>query len=634
MCGISGIYGDFPFEKIDETLNSFLNSQKHRGPDGSGKWQIQNIGLAHNRLSIIDLSDKGAQPMTDDSGRFVLVFNGEIYNYLTLKDQLKCEYNFSSNSDSEVLLAAWKKWGIHALDKLKGMFAFAIFDQLENTLFLVRDRLGIKPLYYSNIQRGFIFASELRTLMNSGWIQSKIGKEAIAEFLSRQTVHFPNSILNGVWMLRPGHFLKVSGSKCEEFQWWSAPKKIMIPQDESTEFYKTQTAELLSKAVEKRLVSDVPIGGFLSGGIDSSAIVGLMAQSSQAPIQTFSLLFEEQKFDESVWSDLVAKKFNTTHHRLNVRPTDFLEQLPLALSSLDHPSADGLNSFLVSALTRQKGIKVAMSGIGGDELFCGYPHFSRLFSISKFPASAFYSLPLKIRKNIGSLIPYIFKGRKGSQLSMLFSAKNSAPESLYQAFRKAFSDLEIRNLLGQGIKIDPSFFKILNQLKSDFAALPILSRISLAEISTYTNNVLLRDTDQMSMAHGLEVRVPFLDHELLEFVLQVPDEIKYPHFPKQFLVESLGNLLPKQVVFRPKMGFFLPWESWLKNELKSFCEEKLASLESREGFFPGKISELWLQFLSNNPNLRWNQIWLLVVLEDWMQRNNVSFDFTYKNLSF
>ena len=620
MCGISGIFGDIRQEEIKFCLEKMSRNMIHRGPDQDGFFVQNNLGFAHRRLSIIDLSDAGRQPMTDSSGRFTIVFNGEIYNFNELKNQLS-DYSYISQSDTEVVLAAFVKWGKQMLSHLNGMFALAIWDNYSGELFLARDRMGIKPLYFFSENGIFIFASEIRAMLASDLIPRKINRNVLQNFLVRQTVHSPETAVLNIQMLGPGEWICVTENSSHREKWWELKPGLGFNSDNQPEVIKKNVRSLLSSAVERRMVSDVPVGAFLSGGIDSSAVAGLMATLSSKPVDTFSVIFNEKEFDESLWSGMVAKKFNTRHHPILVKPEIFLEELPAALSALDHPSADGINSFVVSKLTRQQGIKVALSGLGGDELFAGYPVFTALHSISK--RQKLYSIPLFLR-NAGKKLLNIYPGgRRGDAMGEVLCANGPQPEFIHPLFRRVYSHAQAALMFEDKVNVIDPVEEYWKSEGVNFKDLEFLSQISRAEIKTYTQDILLRDTDQMSMAHSLEVRVPFFDFTLVEYVLSISDSIKYPHFPKELLVESLGDLLPAQVVHRKKMGFTFPWKKWLLNDLKSFCETRIIRIETRGIFKEGMPITIWKRFLKSDLRVTWTHVWLLVVLDEWMEKNGI-----------
>ncbi|MEZ4774541.1 MAG: asparagine synthase (glutamine-hydrolyzing) [Bacteroidia bacterium] len=621
MCGIAGLTGEFNSQAAKSILLKMTNRMAHRGPDGDGHFVQPGIALGHRRLSIIDLSTAASQPMTDPSGRYTIVYNGEVYNFREVKAELKNQ-TFQSNSDTDVILAAYIEWGAECLSKLNGMFAFAIWDTVEETLFIARDRLGIKPLYYHFDGTNLVFASEIRSLLESGKVPRKLSRATISEYLRYYTINGPNTLIRDVYMLRAGEYgIWQDGNFSTHPFWQLTPED---PQVHTDNYQQTcaRVQELLREAVAKRLISDVPFGAFLSGGIDSSAIVALMAQVSDMPVNTFSVTFHEKAFDESPYSDLIAKKYNTTHHPIRLSPDDFLKDLPEALAAMDHPSGDGINSYVVSKVTRQTGFTVALSGLGGDELFAGYPVFRRFEKLHNM--RMFYGIPTPIRSALGKSVSTVYNNQKTARLQELISLDGTDFEDIYPVFRKCFDDDEIVQLVGFHTPANKQLLQVIDEKElGRINGLPVFSQVSVGEISTYTRNVLLRDADQMSMATSLEVRVPFFDHELVEYTLGIPDEYKNPVFPKKLLVDALGDLLPGEIVHRPKMGFVFPWNQWIRQDLKKFCEDRIFRLANRELFNGEVVRTMWKEFLNNSKRVNWIRIWMLVVLEDWMERNGI-----------
>ncbi|MEO8589503.1 MAG: asparagine synthase (glutamine-hydrolyzing) [Flavobacteriales bacterium] len=640
MCGIAGIVGlravsHFAKGAEPQAIVHRMNAAlAHRGPDADGIWQGSDVVLGHRRLSIIDLSAASNQPMTTPDDRWTIVFNGEIYNYRDLRKQLG-DVPWRSGGDSEVLLHAWARWGADCLPKLEGMFAFAIWDDQERELCLVRDRLGIKPLYYSHLSlRGGVdgdhfstcFASEVRALLATGVLSPKLNLAGLQDYLQYSTVHAPFTLLDGVSMLRPGHLVRISASigsgapQC----WWHPVREtqrdvahLPLPT------IHREVRERLAKAVEKRLVADVPFGAFLSGGIDSSAVVGLMAECSTAPVHTFNVSFDESEFSEARFAQLIAKKFATEHTEIRLKPADMLRYLRDALAAMDHPSGDGPNTWVVSKVTKEAGIIMALSGLGGDEVFAGYDVFKR--SVALQGKQWIMGFPKPLRSLAATVLRTLKPGVAGVKAAELLKLQDWALSSTYPLSRLAFTAAELNELL---VGPDPRWNSVAMISGSTLEmeggnALPLLSQVSLLEMGTYMQNVLLRDTDQMSMAHALEVRVPFLDHDLVSFVLGVGDDLKYPHTPKQLLTDSLGDLLPREVIDRPKMGFTLPWARWMRNELKSFCAARLISLGQRPQFNADGVAALWRRFLAGDARVTWSRVWMLVVLEDWLERNGI-----------
>ena len=648
MCGISGIVAFEQAERFEGNVRSMNDALAHRGPDAEGIWHTHDVLLGHRRLAIIDTSSAGNQPMVGNNGKHVLVFNGEIYNFRELRSQLS-DYTFRTGTDTEVILAAYNRWGTNCLEHFYGMFAFAIWDNTKNELFMARDRLGIKPVYYYFDNEKFIFSSEIRSILASKLVARKTNQDALVDYLRYQTVHAPDTIIDGVKMLMPGQYMIVQQLKKAEslddddknqsensitetknfrittHTYWQLGKSSTIalsPLGKSVNEIHGDVLELVTQAVERRLVADVPFGAFLSGGIDSSVIVGLMVSILNKPINTFSVTFHEKTYSESKYSQLIAKRFNCNHTEIKLKPNDFIHMLPGALESMDHPSGDGPNTWVVSKVTKDAGITMALSGLGGDELFAGYEVFKRMKHLYRLRGVTY--LPARLRSFPWQILEGFSHSASYVKAKQLMGLRSWQLQDTYPIAREVLSDAQILNLLKCSALPANRVESIVKKLNLSDRRSHFLSMVSEAEISTYMQNVLLRDTDQMSMAHALEVRVPFMDHALVEYILQVPDHKKYPHTPKQLLIDSMMGILPKEISNRPKMGFTIPWDHWMRLELKSFCEGRIHLLGRCEYFDDKGPKQLWERFLNHDPLITWSRIWPLVALSNWMTINNVS----------
>lgn len=626
MCGINGIVGFENDNYVRQLIVGMNKTLNHRGPDDKGVFVKPGIALGQRRLSIIDLSKAGHQPMLSADKRFVITFNGEIYNFRNLKSQLK-NYPFTTQTDTEILLAAYQKWGKSCLDRLEGMFAFAIWDRTNNELFLARDRLGIKPLYYYQKNKTLLFSSEIRSLLTTGIVPRQLYQEGLADYLRYQTVHAPATIIKNVKMLMPGHFMTFKMGNINIKEYWNLVnnKPEVLTEDKKYGDITKYVEALLRKAVEKRLMTDVPLGAFLSGGIDSSVIVGLMSQLSNQKVNTFSVSFEEEKYDESKYARMVANKFNTDHTEINLKSEDFLEYLPNALNAMDHPSGDGPNTYVVSKVTKDSGITVALSGLGGDELFAGYKNFKRLKKLTR--NQWVLKLPSFSRAWIGGLLEQVKPDSMSAKLSDVLKLPSWEINYTYPIVRQILQEQQLTTILNQEELQSNRVAEILHDygLNGNVRekSLPTFSKISVAVMSTYMQNVLLRDTDQMGMASALEVRVPFLDHHLIEYVFAISDIYKHPSTPKKLLTDATKDLLPHEIKNRSKKGFTLPWQKWLKKDLKSFCAQELRRLGKRKEFNHTAIQALWHSFLQGDARVGWSRIWILVVLGFWLHKHNI-----------
>ncbi len=616
MCGINGILGLKDEFRTRDLLVHMNHKLEHRGPDQQGIVTRPGIGLGHRRLSILDLTENGRQPMLNSSANIIVAFNGEIYNYKALQKEFR-DREWRSDTDTEVVLALYEKYGESCFEKLDGMFAIAIWDDRSKKLVLARDRMGKKPLYYAWADQVFVFSSEIRGLLASTLIQPVLCKEELGNYLQFQTVYGPNTLLRGVKMLPAGNVATVQGGILDMRKFWTLDKAkethaLTGPYDKVVK----QTRELLFQSVEKRLISDVPLGAFLSGGIDSSSIVAIMSRLSQSPVKTFHVHFDETEFSESKFAQQIATRFKTEHHEIKLSATDFLSDVNEAFEKTDHPGLDGANTYVVSKHTRNAGITVALSGVGGDELFGGYPVFKLIKKLHKLRAAG--NTPVFLRKNLVRLLQKRMNDSQRRRATQLAELPNWSLSQLYSIFRTVFSTEELKQL---GLTASAGSLADLDSSNPQ----KIITEISVAECKTYLENVLLRDTDQMSMASSLEVRAPFLDKELVEFILSLPDDFKPLTPPKKLLIDAMGDLLPEEVWNRKKMGFTFPWSMWINHELRALCEKHLKFAQDKRILPYFYIQQLQLS-LETDRNENWNQVWNVVVLADWIQRNGVTVD--------
>ncbi len=622
MCGIAGIL-DYKGQADQPAVRRMTRAMAHRGPDATGFFAEEHIAFGHLRLSIIDLSSAANQPFADDSGRYIMVYNGEIYNYQDVR-ALMPGHAFRTTGDTEALLVAYAKWGSDCLRYMRGMFAFAIWDRQEKELFLARDRMGVKPLYYYKDGERLIFASEIRGILATGLVKRKLDHAALIEYFSYQSVSYPLSPIEGIQQLEAGSWMKIKNGQAQKGLYWDVTAPGIDFDFSDNRRVQKKIRDLMFQSVERRMLSDVPVGAFLSGGIDSSAVVGLMAETGRGRPNTFNIAFEEKEYDESSYADVVAKKFNTEHTKILLKPTAFLDELENALNAMDTPSGDGINTYVVSKAIRQHGMMVALSGIGGDELFAGYPFFGQWLRLRGM--SGLWKMPAALRRFAGrGLFGAEAQGAKG-KMKQLLALPSCSIDKVYPVLRQLLSPGLLRDLttLADQGPVVTAVEKELSSRKQRLSGLPLLSQVSAAEYLGYTQHTLLKDTDQMSMAVSLEAREPFFDQDLVEFVLSVPDKLKKPVYPKSLLVESLKPLLPDDVVFRKKQGFLFPWENWLRRELHSFCDLRIKNISQRPFIRGQQLISRWQKFLAGDPSVRWQEIWLFAVLEYWLEKNEVS----------
>ncbi|MZG30285.1 MAG: asparagine synthase (glutamine-hydrolyzing) [Nitrospinae bacterium] len=624
MCGIAGFINFDPSvqpENPVRVLRNMLDKLRHRGPDDRGEERIEIdtgpiLHLGHQRFSIIDLSQAGHQPMSNDDDSVWISTNSEIYNYRELRNELA--FQFHSQSDTEVLLRAYENWGVGCLDRLVGMFSFAIWDSKKEALFIARDRLGIKPLYYHIKEQQFTFASELRSLLASGFTDRSINSTGLYQFLSFGHLKSPESIVNSVRELKPGHYLWIDkNGDWEEKEYWNPFQGNHVPV--STENIEQQVKEAVEQSVQCRRVSDVPLGAFLSGGIDSSVVVGTLASLSDDPVSTLTIGFKEKEFDESSFSQEIADRFKTRHQVLWLDEDQLLEALPSSLSAMDQPTIDGVNTFLISRSAHEAGLKVALSGLGGDELFGGYPSFQlvpKLLQRKKWIKS------IPFMNSIAGLNRSLFPSDQSTKMEHWMKGKLSGAHE-YFLIRALFcqdllTDLFNDQKLAQ-TEIEKDYQRTHNQLKQ-YPADDIFNQVSYLETYHYLQNMLLRDADMMSMAHPLEVRVPFMDHRLVEMIFRLPGNEK-DGTPKRLLVNSMKSLLPENIWSRKKMGFTFPFEIWMRGALRSEIETVLLSpLQQLDDLISQQsVTNIWNEFISGR--ISWSRPWSLYVLKSWVDNN-------------
>jgi asparagine synthase (glutamine-hydrolysing) len=619
MCGIAGISGSWKREHHLSWLEAMKKAMLHRGNDDEGMVQLDDCSLGHQRLSIIDTSKDGHQPMSDPTDRVTVVYNGEIYNFIELRQLLKGAFEFKTESDTEVLIAAYLKWGKEFVQYLNGMFSIAIYDNNTGELLLVRDRLGEKPLYYFEKNETLFFASEMRSLLATGESSAVVDQTALIQYVTYQTVWNPLTIVEGIFSLMPGEMrVWKEGSWQMKKRYWDVQEIPSSNELRSKEEVVKEVRSHLERSVQWRMRCDVSFGAFLSGGVDSSAVVGLMSQFSTQAISTFSIGFDDPQFDESEFAQIVASRYNTQHHPIKLTANDFFDAVIPALNAMDHPSGDGVNSYVVAQVTAAQGIKMALSGSGGDEVFGGYPIFHRMLQSRTIRN---WIPPISFRGPVlETLLSKKWNKVQVNRLLPLLRAKRRTDALIFTADRMMVDT----DLLQDFVKDSSQVWLPENYWKTHDET-HLYQSISSAEMNAYMSHILLRDADQMSMAHTLEVRVPLIDHELVEFVVALPDEYKMGQYDKNLLIQATKDLIPESTYKRKKKGFVFPWESWMKGPLRSFCEQELLQLKDLPIFEAIGLEENWNRFVQGDKRIPWNYFWHLVVLSHWIKKNNVRF---------
>ncbi|AZI25859.1 asparagine synthase (glutamine-hydrolyzing) [Pedobacter sp. G11] len=599
MCRIAGIIDhQANISQLRKEVKAMCDIMAHGGPDGEGYCSDEANGLAfgHRRLALIDLSSNGHQPMSYNSDHLTITFNGEIYNFLELKkDLVEAGFDFSSHSDTEVILAAYHHWGVASFNLLKGMFAFGLYDQLKNKTFLVRDPSGIKPLHYYNESGKLVFASEVKAFKKANILLSELPEWKVY-FLAFGHIPEPYTTLAEVKMLQKGSYL-CWNHESHQAEIKHYHRQNLIPYIKDFEVAKQCLRDTLKRAVKRHLISDSPIGVFLSGGIDSSLIT-LMADetinetSDQQTLKTLSVNFTEQEFSEQPYQKLIADQTNSNHSEYLINQSIFNQYLPVALSGMDQPTIDGINSWFVNYFAKAKGLKAVLSGIGGDELFGGYPSFKRMRMVRYLA-----KLPQFILKK-GILF------RKAAlKRSYYLSYRNTTGKYLF--LRGIYTPDEIAEILNLSInKIDDVLTTMT--ISEVPAHLSPIEEAGWLESNLYMQNQLLHDTDAMSMQHGVEVRLPFLDQDLIQLLNYTSPDIKYQlQKPKGFMVDAFMSILPEAIWNRRKMGFTFPFQRWLRrNEffLRGISDDS------------PKIARLKADFI--NGDLHWAKAITLFLMED------------------
>ena len=617
MCGI---FGKLFFEKTkieEKDYKDCLDEISHRGPDDEGFYVDENIILGSKRLAIIDLSEAGHMPMKNEDGRFWIVFNGEIYNFLELRKNLEKRHKFKSRTDSEVLLHLYEEKGVNCLKYLRGMFAFAIWDKKEKTLFLARDRLGKKPLKYYFNDKFFVFASELKAILKDKEIPKEIDWGAIDEYLTYQYIPHPKTGFKGIFKLEPAHYLLITlDKKIKKERYWNLnySQKLNLSENE----WIKAIEEKLKESVKIRLISDVPLGAHLSGGIDSSTIVAMMAQEMKEPVKTFSIGFKEKEYDETKYARLVAKRYGTDHHELIIEP-NAIEILPKLVYHYEEPYADSsaLPTWYLCQMTKNY-ITVALNGDGGDENFAGYDRYNAVklyFSLKFLPGK-------KILKKTNEILYYLTQLRIFHKGARFLSSFEEDFISFYVRLIGYFQEEQKEKLYHPDLKklIENSkgsnfLRKIFNKTTGEW-----LDRILYLDINSYLPDDLLVKVDIASMAHSLEVRSPFLDHEFMELCAKIPSNLKVKGHNKKYIFKKLAlKYIPKECIFRPKTGFGVPLEFWFKNELLNFLKERILSQEFLNyGFNRNFLEQLIKEHQKGIRNHAY-RLWALLILEEWLK---------------
>jgi asparagine synthase (glutamine-hydrolysing) len=638
MCGIAGLIA----LNTEGRIAAMLKSIEHRGRDDEGVWTSdvidssdRRVCLGHRRLSIIDTSSAGHQPMVSADGRLVVILNGEIYNYRELREQLSARgHQFRTQTDTEVLLAAWAEWGTDSLSHLNGMFAFALWDQPERALYLVRDRVGIKPLYYAQSPQphaSLAFASEVKAILASGLVKAELDLQSLHQFLTFLWTPDPNTLFQGIQTVPPGHFVKFRDGELSAQQWWDVSFD-QIEENRSEAWWREQLLETLDRVVRLEMVADVPLGGFLSGGVDSSSIVALMKRHSNGqPIETYTIGIEAEDLrydiipDDVKWARRVNQQLHTDYHEIMLKP-EVADLLPRLVYQMDEPAIDmAIPSYLVSRAARET-LRVMLSGMGGDEVFAGYPR-----QMAMKIAGAFDPLPQLLRRPLMRTVAQVLPGgRPGKLTAPLRNAKKFARsaaldfENRYLGFETYFTDEAKQRLYTDELRTATADLDAYVAHRQYFArvkdAAP-LNQLLYVDLKTFLPCLNLMTTDKTSMAANLEVRVPFLNLEMLELAARMPPDLKLRGLKRKYILKRAAeSVVPREVVWRKKAGFGAPIRSWLRGALRPMVEDLLAdeTIRRRGLFRPEEVRRIINANLSGREDFNL-QVFQLLNLELWMR---------------
>jgi asparagine synthase (glutamine-hydrolysing) len=627
MCGIAGIFSSkLGPEERSNLVARMVRRQAHRGPDDQGFHSDGDLTLGMCRLAIFDPAN-GHQPMNTPDARFTIVFNGAIYNHRELRAGLEAEgVVFRTHCDTEVLLAAYARHGADCLPRLRGMFAFAVWDARERSLFAARDPLGIKPLYYARLpDQGLAFASELNALHAVGLVPREIDPAAVGEYLAWFSVPAPRTIYRGLANLPPGHCLTLDARGLHTRAWWRLPDPVQPGRVAANyQDFVHGLRHRLEDSIRAHRVADVPVGAFLSGGMDSTAVVGLMARLGGPRLKTFSLVFGESGYSEQASARLAARTFGTEHYEDLLTGARVAADLPRLLAAVDQPTGDGVNTYYASRLARAGGVTVALSGLGGDELFGGYPSFDRLPRLQRW-------LPWwqRLHGGVRGRALDFLRSRPGTRPRKLadFLAHARDLHELASLQRRVLPEVQRLALLSPearrlAVRLGPNH-PLLEDYAFELIGADPFQIISAWELRTYMTDTLLRDSDVFSMAHSLELRVPFVDRVLLEWLWPQPAWFKHdPRMPKRALADATADLVPAAIRHRPKQGFALPFAQWMRAELRPFLDETFsaASLAACPWLDAAEVARLWQNFTTRHDPRAWSRVWTVAMLVAFANR--------------
>ncbi len=640
MCGIVGIW-DYRNRISREILEKMRNKLAHRGSDDAGIFidEKTNIGLGHQRLSIIDLSPLGHQPMANDDKSLWIVLNGEIYNFKEIRKELENKgYRFKSNSDTEIILKSYQEWGKEAVNKFRGMFSFAILDKKKEKLILCRDRAGVKPLYYYFDGNLFIFASEIKAIISHPKVKKEINFDALALFLEFGYIPEPHSIFKNIYKLEPGHFLEIDkNKKIKKEKYWDVIDfylKGFEEKNNGKDFKETEVEEELERILidsfKLRLVSDVPVGIFLSGGIDSTLVTALLAKNTDYLLKTFTIGFQEKEYNEAIYAKKIAQYFGTEHYEMFCTQKDALDIIPKLSEIYDEPFGDSsaIPTYLLSKFVRNQ-VKVSLSADAGDEIFCGYNHYQQINNIfqkiNRIPSSALFlgkkSIQLLSPGLLASIIKPITKysnlQNKIRKIERVLDKKDNLKE-VFTTIDSYWLKDEIVSLLLNDFSFPKTFFDEFERVKN----LDPITQMQAIDYKTYLCSDILTKVDRATMAAGLEGREPFLDQNIIEYTAKLPLKFKYQNgYNKYILRKVLDKYLPKELFEKPKRGFVVPMNVWFRDKLKPLLKEYLNPKKiKQEEIFNSNLIEKELNDFFSNKSVDITRLWLVLTFEMWKEK--------------
>jgi asparagine synthase (glutamine-hydrolysing) len=640
MCGIAGVIvpaGTVERYCPQRLINQMTVRLNHRGPDGRGTWnhsgEYHHLALGHTRLAILDLTDAARQPMVDPVSGCTLIYNGEVYNFAEIRNDLAKEgETFRSTGDTEVVLKACVRWGKAAIPRFRGMFAIALFDPNNSTLLLARDPFGMKPLYYTEDWSGcFAFSSEVRPLLDLPWARKRLDSIGLLGYLSYGSVQEPFTLVSGIQSLRPAHTMTIGLGRRnvvlnEPERYWQMPVRTLRERAVTRDEAAAGLRQVLAESVRLHMVSDVPIAAFLSGGVDSSAITALMCETAGARVQGLTVSFEGAGYDESGVARQVARAFGIEHVDIRLTADDLLSSWENWLGDQDQPGSDGANTWVISRACRRAGIRVALSGLGADEFFAGYSTFGRALTAQRWSKPVF-CLPSSVRKRMALTIGGI-KSMTAQKAADWLSTDGSLA-ACYLCLRRMMPKAILHQLLHpvsmnmSSMDLHPG---VWNDLLRGATDCDPLSAVSLLEAGTYMVSTLMRDSDQMGMAHSLEIRMPFVDRNVAEAALALPGALHASEGPKTLLRRAMCDKLHPSWVNRPKEGFTVPFDRWLKQRLRPEVESILDSIPAFP-FRPGSLRRTWKAFLQGDRSVSSSQILTLITLARWIERHDIQAEY-------